>query len=65
MTFSLPSALGAFRGARTLETGLIDSTDRVDAILKKFGTIRPLVVELESFKDAGSSQNWDSLRITL
>ena len=52
MIFFLPAREEAFRGARTLETALIDSTDRVDAIKKKFGTIRPLVVELESFKDA-------------
>ena len=52
-----PAREEAFRGARTLETGSIDSTDRVDAIKKKFGTIRPLVVELESFKDARGFQN--------
>ena len=35
------------RGAGTLETGSIVSAFQVDAIFKKFGTIRPLVVELE------------------
>ena len=30
--FFVPARKEAFRGARTLETGLIDSTDRVDAI---------------------------------
>ena len=50
------------RGAGTLETGSIDSAFRVDAILKN-GTIRPLVVELESFKEAPRPSKLDQITV--